>query len=168
MSWAKTRRQETIYALVQWEQSACQGCGKIRKDPEWNICMGTVESLWRTFIDFVLVNMTEDCCREGKICLCVGYASFALSFACHGFCSLKGYWPCTLARLGKPCPSAWVFSQRCLSSRRHLDLVHLWMAARRRKEISPSYPRGCSFPGDICKTNGLFTLLPHLLPLSVL
>ena len=66
LSWAKTGRQESIHALLQWEPSACRGCGKVRKDPDWNICVGTMESFEGLSIDFVLVKMTEDCCREGQ------------------------------------------------------------------------------------------------------
>ena len=42
------------------------------------------------------------------------------------------------------------------------DLIHLWMAAGKKKLIHPSLT--LAIPGDNCKINSLFTLLPHLPP----
>ena len=54
---------------------------------------------------------------------------------------------------------------KCLCSGKYPDPVHLWMAARKKKLTHPhpeaGYSRGYS-------QDCLFTLLPHLLPLSVL
>lgn len=111
LSWAKTGRQESIHALLQWEPRACRGeerSGKtltgISAWEQWNRFEGLS-------IDFVLVKMTEDCCREGQNLTVRWICFFYFKPACCGFCSLKGYSPCTLARLGKPCPAARILNQ---------------------------------------------------------
>ena len=55
---------------------------------------------------------------------------------------------------------------KCLCSGKQPEPVHLWMATRKKKLTLPFLR--LAIPGDICKTYGLFTLLPHLLLLSVL
>ena len=61
---------------------------------------------------------------------------------------------------------------KCLCSGKHLEPVHLWTRKKlqevtKKKKLTHPLPEA-GVPGDICKTYGLFTLLVHLLPLSVL
>ena len=88
----------------------------------------------------------KECYREKPIltpCWIYLSISFTLTLASHCFFPLKEYCPYILAFLGNP--------------------AHLWMPTGRKKLTHPSpYPRPNS-RRDICKVNGLFTLLPLLL-----
>ena len=55
---------------------------------------------------------------------------------------------------------------KCLCSGKHPDSVHLWTAARKKKFTHPLPESGHSW--GYLQTCGLFTLLPLLLPVSVL
>ena len=59
-----------------------------------------------------------------------------------------------MACLGEPCPSAQLNQSAFVQ-----DLAHLRMATGRKKLVH--FALRLAIPGDICKINGLFTLLPH-------
>lgn len=75
------RSGKTLTGIFAWEQ--------------WNRFEGLS-------IDFVLVKMTEDCCREGQ--------NPTVRWICF-FYFKPAYSPRTLARLGKPCPAARILNQ---------------------------------------------------------
>ena len=91
--------------------------------------------------------------RKNKIWLHIGPVSATLTFASSCFCSLNGYCPYITVCRGEPCPSAWIFVQ---------NPVYLRMATGKKKLTYLASPTRLAIPGDICKINGLFTLLPHL------
>ena len=88
---------------------------------------------------------------------------FNLCFHC--FCSLKDtvytQWPAS----GNPAPSAWMLNQSAFVQGSILTLCTCGWLQERRNEHIPS-PR-LAIPGHICKSYGLFTLLPHRLPAAL-
>ena len=78
---------------------------------------------------------------------------FLLTFAPHCCCD-----PYIMACLKEPCTSACILNQNAFLQ----DPLHLWMATGREKLTLSSLT--LAIPGDICRINSLFTLLPHLPP----
>ena len=82
---------------------------------------------------------------KSKIWLQVGSVSFTLIFASPCFCSLQGYCLYKMACLWELWPSAWILNQSTfLCSGKHPDLVHLWIATRRKKSTHPLSKAGYS------------------------
>ena len=67
------------------------------------------------------------------------------------------------------CPSAWILNLSTFVqlTGRHSDPAHL-QRAREKEVVNTSPPRGWPSQEKFCKIYGLFTLLPHLLPLTIL
>lgn len=98
------------------------------------------------------------------------FFNFNLCFWC--FCSLKRYCQYIMSCLGGTPPLLLNVKWKCLWNQSAFvqgNILTLstccWLQEGRNTHIP--FQR-LAFPGDICKTDDLFTLLHHLLPLSVL
>ena len=101
----------------------------------------------------------------GKSQIGLHVGSVSLTFASRCFSSLKGSCLYIMVRLGEPCPSTWRLNQSAFVQSNIRPLCTCGWLQERRNEHTPC-PR-LAIPGDIGKTYGLFTLLLHLLPVSM-
>ena len=97
------------------------------------------------------------------------FVFFTLIFASYCFCSLKGYYPCIMVCLREPCPSAQMLNQSAFVQGNFL-MLSTWRLLKGKKTKKNKHipSQRLAFVGDICKVNGLFTVFPCLLLLSVL